>query len=68
MKTVNVALGERSYPIYIGDGLLDNPLLLLDSIGNRQVMVITNETIAPLLSGQSDAVSTIFESLIISVS
>ena len=45
---LDVALGERSYPIFIGAGLLDQPDSWVDTIRSNQVMVITNETIAPL--------------------
>lgn len=45
---VNVALGERSYGIHIGPGLLDDQALLASCIGGRQVFVVTNETVAPL--------------------
>jgi 3-dehydroquinate synthase len=48
MKTLEVDLGERSYPIHIGQGLLREPALLTEHIRGRQVMVVTNETIAPL--------------------
>ena len=48
MKTLNVSLGDRSYPIYIGPGLLDQGELLNRHIQSNQVMVITNETVAPL--------------------
>lgn len=48
MNTLAVSLGERSYPIYIGPGLLDQPEVLNRHIGSGQVMVITNETVAPL--------------------
>ncbi len=48
MKTLHVELGERSYPIYIGSGLLDNPELYRCHIPGRQVMVVSNETVAPL--------------------
>lgn len=48
MQTLTVELGDRSYPIYIGSGLLSNPELIRRHIGGRQVMVVTNETIAPL--------------------
>ncbi|MGB0734095.1 MAG: 3-dehydroquinate synthase, partial [Pontibacterium sp.] len=47
MKTLNVDLGDRSYPIFIGEGVL-NEQLLGDYIKGKQVMVVTNETIAPL--------------------
>ncbi len=45
---LDVDLGERSYPIYIGAGLLDQPQLWLEHIRSSQVMIVTNETIAPL--------------------
>jgi 3-dehydroquinate synthase len=48
MKTLTVDLGERSYPIHIGQGLLGMPDLLTRHIHGRQVMVVTNETVAPL--------------------
>ena len=48
MKTLTVDLGARSYPIYIGRQLLSDPDLLLPHIHGHQVMVVTNETIAPL--------------------
>jgi len=48
MKTLNVDLGARSYPIYIGRGLLGRPELLLPHIPGQRVMVVSNETIAPL--------------------
>jgi 3-dehydroquinate synthase len=48
MKTLTVELGDRSYPIHIGQGLLVRPELVTPHIHGRQVMVVTNETIAPL--------------------
>jgi 3-dehydroquinate synthase len=48
MKKLLVALGERSYPIYIGSGLLSQPELLTQHIKSKQVFVVTNTTIAPL--------------------
>ena len=47
-KTLQVDLAERSYPIHIGPGLLDRPELLLPCINGKQVMVVSNETVAPL--------------------
>jgi len=59
MKTLEVDLGERSYPIHIGSGLLGNAALLSPHIHGRQVMVVTNGTVGPLyldqaLAGLSD--------------
>jgi len=48
MKTLFVDLGERSYPIYIGRGLLGRTDLIVPHIGGTQVMIVTNETVAPL--------------------
>ena len=48
MKTLNVDLGTRSYPIHIGTGLLDKPELIRPHIKGSEVMIVTNETIAPL--------------------
>ncbi|WP_370299507.1 3-dehydroquinate synthase [Abyssibacter sp.] len=43
IRTLNVDLGDRSYPIHIGAGALDR----LD-VGSRRCLIVTNETIAPL--------------------
>jgi 3-dehydroquinate synthase len=48
MKTLNVDLGDRSYPIHIGQQLLDQAELLRSRIRGRQVMVVSNTTVAPL--------------------
>ncbi|OJA06840.1 3-dehydroquinate synthase [Halomonas sp. QHL1] len=47
-RTLHVALGERSYPIHIGTGLIENADMLTPYLAGQQVMVVTNETIAPL--------------------
>lgn len=48
MHSLNVDLGERSYPILIGSGLLKNSQFYQQAIRGKQVLVVTNETIAPL--------------------
>jgi 3-dehydroquinate synthase len=48
MKTLTVDLGTRSYPIHIGQQLLQQPELVREHIHGRQVMVVSNETVAPL--------------------
>jgi 3-dehydroquinate synthase len=48
MRTLTVELGDRSYPIYIGQNLLDNTELLTRHLDSRQVLIVTNETVAPL--------------------
>ncbi|TNF97663.1 MAG: 3-dehydroquinate synthase [Gammaproteobacteria bacterium] len=48
MKTLQVSLGARSYPIFIGQRLLDDPDLFLPYIPGKQVLIVSNTTIAPL--------------------
>lgn len=48
MDTLNVDLGERSYPILVGQGLLQNTQLIQQHIPGNQVLIVSNETIAPL--------------------
>ena len=48
MQTLNVALGERAYPIHIGENLLSNGDLLLPHLKRKQVAIVTNTTVAPL--------------------
>ena len=48
MRTMTVDLGERSYPIYIGDGLLERLDLLLPALRQPRVAIVTNTTVAPL--------------------
>ena len=48
MQSLQVDLGERSYPIYIGADLLSQTALFAPHIQGRQVAVVTNETVAPL--------------------
>lgn len=45
--TINVELGERSYPIVIGRGLLDGNFDLAPYVGG-DCLVVSNETVAPL--------------------
>ncbi|MBU3055150.1 3-dehydroquinate synthase [Pseudomonas indica] len=52
MRTLQVDLGERSYPIHIGEGLLAQPELIVPYIAGRQVAIVTNETVAPLYLGR----------------
>ncbi len=48
MTTLSVELGDRSYPIYIDQGLLGNVELIRPYIAGKQVMIVSNETVAPL--------------------
>lgn len=48
MKIVNVNIPERGYPIYIDSDLLSSHDLLNRHISSKQVMIVTNEIVAPL--------------------
>lgn len=48
MTTLTVDLGERSYPIYIGDSLLGQTDLLKQHIPGNSALIVSNETVAPL--------------------
>lgn len=48
MRTLQVDLGERSYPIHIGADLLSKAELFVPHIAGKQVAIVTNETVAPL--------------------
>jgi 3-dehydroquinate synthase len=48
MQSLTVDLGERSYPIFIGRGLLDEPDRFSPHIRGQRVMIVTNDTVAPL--------------------
>ncbi len=52
MKTLELDLGERSYPIYIGSGLLARAELLTSYIHGARVAIVTNDTVAPLYLGR----------------
>jgi 3-dehydroquinate synthase len=49
--TLEVALGARSYPIHIGRGLIADGALYRPHLAGTQVMIVTNETVAPLYLG-----------------
>lgn len=48
IETLGVALGDRSYPIHIGSGVLERVELILPHIKQKTVVVVTNTTVAPL--------------------
>lgn len=48
MRTLHVELGERSYPIYIGENLLSSADLIRPFLAAEQLLIVTNETVAPL--------------------
>lgn len=48
MQTLQVDLGERSYPILIGSDLIGRAELIAPYVRGSQVMIVSNETVAPI--------------------
>lgn len=48
MQTLTVGLGERSYPIHIGSGLLAQAELIRAHVPRKRAAIVTNTTVAPL--------------------
>ena len=48
METLQVALGRRSYPIYIGGGLLEQAEELLRPLGVGRWVIVCDDTVAAL--------------------
>ena len=46
MKELRVELKDKSYPIYIGSGLLSQKKLLLQHIKSKQILIVTNTTVS----------------------
>jgi shikimate kinase/3-dehydroquinate synthase len=46
--TLQVDLGERSYPIVIGQSLLANPRLIADAVSGERAAIVTNTVVGPL--------------------
>lgn len=60
MRTVQVDLQERSYPIYVGTGLLGQSELLRRHVPGKSVLIVTNETVQPLYGQRlTDALDTL---------
>jgi 3-dehydroquinate synthase len=48
VNTLKVELGERSYPILIGEGLLRQPDLVRQHVPAGDILIVSNTTVAPL--------------------
>ena len=55
-QQVTIDLGERSYPILIGSGLLDDPGAFEGSAAGTQALIVTNTTVAPLYADRLERV------------
>jgi 3-dehydroquinate synthase len=48
MESLRVALGERSYPIHIGAGIIDSAELYAPHLEGGAAAIVTNEVVSPL--------------------
>lgn len=48
MESLQISLGERSYPILIGAGLLGDTTTLATHIEARDLLIVTNDKVGPL--------------------
>ena len=48
MQTLHLDLGERSYPIHIGQGLLQHAELITPHIHGKSAVIVSNTTVAPM--------------------
>ncbi len=55
MLELSVDLGDRSYPIFIGAGLLERSEYFTPYIHGKQVVIVSNETVAPLYMHKLEA-------------
>lgn len=55
MQTLQLDLGERSYPIHIGQGLLQQPEWITPHIHGKRAVVVSNTTVAPLYLPATEA-------------
>ncbi|WP_156504401.1 3-dehydroquinate synthase, partial [Oleiphilus sp. HI0066] len=58
---LNVDLGERSYPIYVGANLLSDASYFTKHIRSKKVMIVSNTTVAPLYEDKLRAALTDFD-------
>lgn len=54
MQTLTVELDERSYPIFIGQDLINCPDLIKPYVTGTQVLIVSNTTVAPLYLEQAE--------------
>ena len=52
MASIRVALGERSYGIEVGTGLIDDPARYAPHVAGRKVALVTSTVIAPIYSAR----------------
>ncbi len=54
MRSLTVGLGNRSYSIYIGSGLLDRLKEFVEPLRATSLLLVTNRTVAPLYAERAE--------------
>ncbi len=54
-KTLRIDLGDRTYPVYIGKGLLDSAPVFKQHIRTSRIVIVSDETVAPLYLARAHA-------------
>ena len=62
MQTLNLDLGDRSYPIHIGQGLLQQAELVQPHVHGKRIVTVSNTTVAPLYLAATEALFKAFQS------
>jgi 3-dehydroquinate synthase len=50
-RTVRIELGDRGYPILIGEGLLGQIAPIIEQLRGGRTVIVSNETVGPLYAG-----------------
>ena len=61
MQTLNLDLGERSYPIHIGQGLLQQAELVQQHVHGKRIVTVSNTTVAPLYLAATETLFKVFQ-------
>ena len=48
METINIHFDERSYPIYIGEGLISDYELISQHLPHKKIAIVTNQLVADI--------------------
>ena len=48
MKTINIKFDDRSYPIYIGQGLISDYELISQHLPHKKIVIVTNILVADI--------------------
>lgn len=65
MRTITVELGQRSYPIHIGEGLIDRLGEFVAPLSATSVTIVTNDVVGPLYADKAQHALTDFATTVV---